>query len=467
MKRFNLGLGFLAVFISIAAGNFLPAYPATVEAFDISNRVYLDTTIREINNAKSTIKAAMYCAYVHKGEEKGGVYKLLQALIDARVRGVDVEVYLDATYGNAKSNQDGAKMLLDGGVKVFFVSDKKMHAKLIVIDHEVIIEGSSNWTQKAFSDNWEANTLMRSRELAREKEKFFTAFKTTPIEIDSNINVSMDFLPHAGLMVRRNDGRAFDLYMWLLKNKATDFVVIDYVKTANELGVRIDGIKGGYRRAVRAAAITLKERYGLIDYVLDKDFNLKLRLIPQVGESFAFPVSYWESGMVSELSLCEKVFCLIGYAQAQAARPNIYWTRSMDWLAKTYGIYRSTLSRAAMGLKHRCILEIDFARAIGADFKNKEASKYRMKGFASQVEREEMFNELEGGFNVPLVGQARELAVMIDEDNNIDTVREFITLIQSYSYERVRKATEKIARYKPQNPLRNVRFIAGVVKQEP
>jgi len=340
-----------------------------------------------------------------------------------------------------------------------------------VIDNATTIEGSSNWTETAFDDNFEADTISHGEDFAREKLGLFPALEAAKAAVPVDNPQTMVALPQAfltgktaGKMLTSSDRNAFDLYLYMLHQGKEGYLPVDYRQCADQLGITIDEVRGDYRRQVRAAAIKLKNRYGLIDYTLDKDFNLQVCLLGSSKASFKLPDSYWTSGASKALSIGEKFFCLVGYYQQQEARPNPYWSRSMEWLAKEYGIERTALSCAAMALRRRDILEIIFTRAPDKDYKNKEASRYRMKGFVSSEEQAKAWQGLSEEFGADVVLKARGLNKMIDEDENNAVARAFAALIKRYGYPQVLAATRKVAAFVPQNPLRNARYIEGVIK---
>lgn len=98
--------------------------------------------------------------------------ELAQDLIDAHRRGVRVRVILDATgAGNEYSKHDVLRL---AGIPVK-VEDfgGKMHAKSAVIDGEILIGGSMNWTNAGTRSNDENTLLVRSNALAAQYAAWF------------------------------------------------------------------------------------------------------------------------------------------------------------------------------------------------------------------------------------------------------------------------------------------------------
>ena len=106
---------------------------------------------------------------------------LIRELISAKKRGVKVEIILEVREGEdrtTKGNRRTGKMLSEGGVDVTYDSPSKMtHAKLLIIDEQLTLLGSTNWTYSALTDNNEASVLIRSKEVAKELVDYFNKVK--------------------------------------------------------------------------------------------------------------------------------------------------------------------------------------------------------------------------------------------------------------------------------------------------
>lgn len=92
--------------------------------------------------------------------------EILSALGDAERRGVAVRMILDETID--EDDQDTAARLYDQGVDIRLAGHVYIHAKLMVIDREVAIVGSQNFTATSLDDNRElAVELVDPNSLAR------------------------------------------------------------------------------------------------------------------------------------------------------------------------------------------------------------------------------------------------------------------------------------------------------------
>jgi len=386
------------------------ARAASVEAVDISGRSYAESVVQELNAAREEIYVAMYSMYLRYGEENSLVYKLVDALIAARRRGVFVRVYLDKSpvIGNDirhlnKGNDIAYKMLKDAGAAVSFIQPAlKLHEKLIVIDGETVIDGSTNWTEKALLENAESAEILRGKDFAKlklarigELEKYAAAPEVSPRALLDKVRVRNSFLEEdrfAPMMVTVGDRYAFDLYLLLLrefKEKGRASISIDYVKTAGQLGIKVETKHSSYRRYIRWAAHKLKTRYGLIDYTIDKSGALEVLLLDYAQASkdysmpesgyFNLPIAYWEYGLDRQLLLRAKFAYMAATYEQEIARPRLWWRRGLKGLSEKYHIDESTMDYGLRQLKKLDLIEVKHSRIKpGQDYKDRKPNEYRL-----------------------------------------------------------------------------------------
>ena len=98
--------------------------------------------------------------------------ELTQKLIEAKDRGVEVKIILDATA--ARNPYSTHKILRQNGIEVKVENfGGKMHAKSLIIDDEYIISGSMNLTQAGNSKNDENTLIIKNPALALEYKRYF------------------------------------------------------------------------------------------------------------------------------------------------------------------------------------------------------------------------------------------------------------------------------------------------------
>ena len=138
---------------------------------------YSPKVILLIQAARGNIDILMYEWKWYGHESAGGVQKLNLALVAAARRGVKVRALLNIeSMGHAITKINGrtlsflqrygmeAKMGQFGGV---------VHAKMMIIDDEVLVLGSHNYTKSAFSRNQEASIIVKGREDIMDYIRYF------------------------------------------------------------------------------------------------------------------------------------------------------------------------------------------------------------------------------------------------------------------------------------------------------
>jgi phosphatidylserine/phosphatidylglycerophosphate/cardiolipin synthase-like enzyme len=112
--------------------------------------------INLISQARKSIYVAIY-SFTRDG--------LARALIEAKGRGVDVRVVLEGD--NAYASGSDYQLLKDGGVDVRLDGNPAlMHHKFAVIDGELVVTGSYNWSTAAEDRNDENIVIIRDRHVA-------------------------------------------------------------------------------------------------------------------------------------------------------------------------------------------------------------------------------------------------------------------------------------------------------------
>ncbi len=142
----------------------------------LEDKRYVDLLLTKISEVRKDILISMY---VFKTTDKrtNPANRIMDALIKAAGRGVDVKVLLEREYETGSSinsdNEYTARRLRQGGVKVFFDSPRqRTHAKAIVIDRRFTFIGSHNLTSSALQYNRELSLMIDSVEVAGETARY-------------------------------------------------------------------------------------------------------------------------------------------------------------------------------------------------------------------------------------------------------------------------------------------------------
>jgi phosphatidylserine/phosphatidylglycerophosphate/cardiolipin synthase-like enzyme len=144
---------------------------------------YFQIAKKMIQEAKSTIQVMMFEMGYYEKYPNTPSNLLIKELIDAKKRGVKVEVILEVKEGTDRTserNRHTGKILSDGGVEVIYDPlFKTTHTKLMVVDGHLTLLGSTNWTHYALTNNNEVSVLIRSKEMAKTLMDYFNRVKDT------------------------------------------------------------------------------------------------------------------------------------------------------------------------------------------------------------------------------------------------------------------------------------------------
>jgi len=149
----------------------------------ITDTNYFPLARKIIQEAKSSIRVMMFEMAFYEKHPQTPSNLLIKELIAARQRGLKVEVILEVKESRDRTtvrNQQTGKILAAGGVEVIYDSPlKTMHAKCLVVDEQIILLGSTNWTFYALTNNNEVSILLHSPKLAKELINYFNQVKAT------------------------------------------------------------------------------------------------------------------------------------------------------------------------------------------------------------------------------------------------------------------------------------------------
>jgi phosphatidylserine/phosphatidylglycerophosphate/cardiolipin synthase-like enzyme len=149
----------------------------------VTDDQYFQAARKMIQEGKSSIQVMMFEMGYYDQYPNTPSNLLIKELIGAKKRGVKVEVILEVKEGRDRTterNRNTGKILSERGVEVIYDSlFKTTHAKLMVVDGQLVLVGSTNWTYYALTNNNEVSVLIRSKEMAKELVDYFNRVKAT------------------------------------------------------------------------------------------------------------------------------------------------------------------------------------------------------------------------------------------------------------------------------------------------
>lgn len=133
---------------------------------------YTRTFLKDVADAKSSIKCAMYMfkvTNIKKLRPNDSANMIGAAFANAVKRGVKVQMVLNGEErGTFDVNHKTAKILKRQGVDItFHTPDQRLHTKMCVIDGEITFLGSHNYTYSAMNKNSEISVRVKSKTFAK------------------------------------------------------------------------------------------------------------------------------------------------------------------------------------------------------------------------------------------------------------------------------------------------------------
>ncbi len=140
------------------------------QVIPLSDRDYFPAVHQRLGSAKESIHIASFEVKYYAGYPKSNQNILVEDLINASMRGVDVFVIVD----EYSTENNAFDYLRANGVNVRYDSeDVTTHAKLIIVDGRTTVLGSTNLSYFGLEKNNEANVLIHAYHVAEYFEDYF------------------------------------------------------------------------------------------------------------------------------------------------------------------------------------------------------------------------------------------------------------------------------------------------------
>ena len=381
------------LFIPIIISVIIITLPLNAYAEVLFGKAYYESLHKYLSQAKSSITIAMYFIILDPEDEEAPINVLVDDLIAAKERGVEVKVILEDSHLNACRH--AYMKLRNNGVPVYFdMPDRLLHIKGIAIDDRYIFLGSANWSRSAIEDNYEASIFKDSPNDALALKEYINNISYQNKDIftldTSGVIIQPGFLlsPKGGRQLLKAQAfKQLDLYLLLCKKcreTKESQLNIDYDSLAKEMGYESPEDLGKYRdehhyfyeRIHRP--LTRLKNYALLDYKKDvvslKNEDLKIPDKPPI----IIPFEYWEYGYPEKLTMRAKYMYLICLYEAARSTRYPSWFRSQKDMSALYGISDTTISLGLLELEEKGMIEITRSRKSPPDFSARKANVYRL-----------------------------------------------------------------------------------------
>jgi HKD family nuclease len=366
--------------------------PITFAQLLIGNSYY-DQLHKHLQKAEDSITVAMYFVIIDKEDSFNPVNVLVDDLIAAENRGVDVKVVLEDL--KFKASRLAYQKLKDRGIDVYFDTPKELlHVKGVAIDDKYVFIGSANWSRAAIEDNYEVTYLEESREDAIAFREYVESIPVAEGEFflpaEDGVELLSSFLLSSDLgrqLLKAQAYKQLDLYLLLCKMQEKGgkaYFDIDYDSLAKKMGYKAPEDLRKYRNVhhyyyerIHRLLIPLK-KHGLIDYKQGK-VTLKANISEKPDKStIIISYEYWQEGYSDKLSMRAKYMYLICLYEASRSTKYPLWFRSQKDMSKLYGISDTTISLGLQELEDKGLIEIIRDKPTPPDFSDRKANVYKM-----------------------------------------------------------------------------------------
>lgn len=473
--RKYISLVFIITALFLKAG----AYQAEVE--NISGRDYFPKVKAVIDSAHESIYMSMFVVALQPSHKDSVVYKLCDALIDAKERGVDVKVILDQNidYYDEEKQIEGKnalayQYLTKTGIEVYYDNKYKYtHSKAIVIDEKIVIIGSTNWSYSAIEKNNESSVLIESQELAKSLIEEFNKIETEKPVLENTFNeekairIPLPFFTDknlAGRMITKHDERAFDLYLLMLYNASgKDSINLDFDKYAKDMGIE-DMTTTAYRRQIIKTLRKMQKKYKLLEVEFNYAANADVKLLEKDTEKdyLLLPSEYFEYGWNKALTFRAKYCYLINRYMVEEKGSN-YWSLSLKSLSDKFHLIPNTITKGMQELRKLNIVDIEYSQRE-KDMTHSEPSVYKLIGLYSTEEQQKELTVLKKKYGEEKLKKALDFAEVVFKQNDIDAIEQMIKLAEEYGEEKINKAYEILSEKAVDSPKRTLKYAIGVVE---
>ena len=469
----------------------------TLDVLDISGKKYYPAVKEAIQNAEDSIYVVMFQVSLNPYHKNSKVYKLVDELVKAHKRGVNVKVVLDQNidFVNRRNidkwvaegkNAWCFKILKEAGIEVYYDNlTTYTHAKTIIIDKKIVIMGSANWSENAFSRNVETNVLIKSKKLASEILEYFKKIKIDekagmPIS-EGSVPVSWQFLENpklAGRMLTKSDERAFDIYLLLLREfdgNSKGEIILNYEKIADYLGLLDRMTRTGYRRQIIKSLRKLEDVYEIIRFepeygkeaivtLLSYDNPDELYAVPKKWY-FQVPDNFWEYGWNRKLSMRAKFCYFINLAYVSISNAKPWWFSSGDVLSERFNVSKWVIGRGMQELRRENLIDVAYDSPKGNSYKTLLAKSYKILPLYDPEWLKAEWDRLELTYSTKRLNKAKKYAKIVFKENDSQTVEDIIMMIESFGEESVKMAFDIVAKKSTSNPKKSYAYVKGILSR--
>jgi HKD family nuclease len=509
VKKYSIVFIIALAIFGISARAF--CYQAQVT--DISGTKYFPAVKEALSRAEKSIYVVMFTIESTLSKPDSKPNQLINELIAAKNRGIEVEVILDQNVDFVQRRHAGDwesqikstrayKRLKDAGIKVNYDEPARYaHAKTVIIDKKIVILGSTNWTESAFDNSIETDVLVNSQELAGEILAYLKTIKIdTKIDeylysLGLTVPIRWEFMENPDLaagMVKFQDERAFDIYLYLLwkyDGNPQAKLTLFYDDLAKYLGIYEGWTSENYRRQIIKIFRKLEEKYKLLKFepryakeatitLLNYDEDKGIYTIPDeqapgiIGEAgvppsagyFELPEDYFNFSWNRRLSLRAKFCYLINLANTDVSDIKPFWSKSVSTITKQFGDIGQDIINKGMGeLRRKNLLEVKYDELSGKLYEQRRPKMYKILKLYDPKECLSRLKALEEKYGKAEYAKARKYAEIVFEENNPEVIEDIILKTKQYGEKEIKRVFDIVSQKNIDNPKRTYIYVTRII----
>ncbi len=270
-----------------------------------------------------------------------------------------------------------------------------------------------------------------------------------------------------GDMVRRQDERAFDMCLYLLRFPP-GFVTLDYDAAAVALGM--DGMSRlGYRRQINKTLRKLQNAYGLARVRLHRGRDARVALnaalfsVDETGRG-QMPDAYWDYGWNKALGFSGKVMLVMNLAYGGWGMRARSWSRADSTLARRHGLSKDFLSEGTTQLRRWHLLDVGYSAPGPGGYAKRQANLYTLRELYDVRREGRQLRALERKYGAAKLRRAKSLAALVYDDHDVKGMEALIKMESSYGPGAMRKAAAIMKLKNPDNSKRSMGYLIGTIR---
>ena len=413
-----------------------------------------------VKGAKTCIEAALYTTSLREDNPRSQTKALLEALIEAKKRGVKVSLVVDfrgeASWKYGDKSYAAYYFLKERGIEAELdEAGTPLHAKVVVVDGAACLVGSSNWSDYAFTINDELNIYSDIPASVAKASAWIRGIKRRGGgQKGEGYAVSGAWVAKDGALVKlysAQSARAFDLMLVLACHPQ-----IDYAGAGERLGIQAEN-NSALRRAVNRELKKIAKT-GAMEVSFSFGKNFRVSIPADNRDKILLPKEYELYGWDRRLSLSAKMALLIFLKEAEGK------FQIQDWISnweEKYGV-KGSLDNGRTELREWGILTMEYAPLEKG--RHSGPTTIILNGLYDYDARMEELESLKAELGEERFEKAHKRAGILFLGNSPEKIREIDGLAQKYSEKALEYAFKIAGGYEIQSHYRSMKYVVGILQ---